>query len=104
MSTRPIVRKPYSAGSAPVTSDILPINAVSRMLPKPVTPSGSITPLMRNCTLAWSLRTWIAPLEAESCDTPGACSSTFSTGWLVPCGIASIVAWLIVSEVVPAVV
>ena len=88
MSTRPTVRMPYSAGSAPVTSDMLPIRAVSRTLPKPVTPSGSITPLMRNCTLAWSLRTWIEPLAAESCDTPGACSSTFSTGALVPCGSA----------------
>ena len=52
MSTKPTVRKPYSAGSAPVTSEMLPIKLVSRKLPKPVTPSGKNTPLMRNCTLA----------------------------------------------------
>ena len=52
MSTRPVVRMPNSAGSAPVTSAMLPIKPVSSTLPKPVTPSGSITPLMRNCTLA----------------------------------------------------
>ena len=52
MSTRPTVRIPNSAGSAPVISDMLPIRLVSNMLPKPVTPSGSMTPLMRNCTFA----------------------------------------------------
>jgi hypothetical protein len=31
---------------------MLPIKLVSKMLPKPVTPSGSIIPLIRNCTLA----------------------------------------------------
>ena len=46
------VRMPNSAGSAPVISDMLPIRFGSKMLPKPVTPSGSMTPLMRNCTLA----------------------------------------------------
>ena len=49
---RPTVRNPYSAGSAPVISDMLPIKSVSKKLPKPVTPSGSMMPLMRNCTLA----------------------------------------------------
>ena len=52
MSTKPTVRKPYSAGSAPVMSEMLPMISESKMVPKPVTPSGSITPLMRNCTLA----------------------------------------------------
>ena len=41
------------------------------------------------------------PLEAESCETPGACKITRSTGALVPCGSAWIVSLLIVSEVVP---
>ncbi len=83
---------------------MVPIKPVSTTLLKPVTPSGSMTPLMRNCTLAWSLRTWSKPEAAESCDTPGACSSTFSTGALLPCGSTSMVSWLIVSEVVPTVV
>ena len=48
MSTTPTVRRPNSAGSAPVRSYMLPINAVSKTLPKPVTPSGSMTPSMRN--------------------------------------------------------
>ena len=48
MSTRPTVRSPYSAGRAPVTSDMLPMKLVSKMLPKPVTPSGSSIPLIRN--------------------------------------------------------
>ena len=52
MSTSPTVRNPNSAGSAPVTSDMLPIRPVSKTLLKPVTPSGSMTPLMRYCTLA----------------------------------------------------
>jgi hypothetical protein len=83
---------------------MLPIKLVSKMLPKPVTPSGSITPLTRNWTLAWSLRTCSEPATAESCETPGACSSTFSTDWLVPCGRFWMVSWLMVSEVVPMVV
>ena len=58
---------------------MLPISAVSRNVPKPVTPSGSMMPLMRTCTLACSLRTWKLPLAAESCVTPGACRSIFST-------------------------
>ncbi len=49
MSTTPTVRIPNSAGNAPVTSDKLPIKPVSKKLPKPVTPSGNMTPLMRNC-------------------------------------------------------
>src|SRR6516162_2618538 len=44
------------------------------------------------------------PLAAESCDTPGVCSRTFSTGALAPWGSASIVSWLFVSDVVPMVV
>ena len=44
------------------------------------------------------------PLAAESCETPGNCNSTFSTGALVPSGSASIVSWLFVSDVVPIVV
>ena len=52
MSTRPTVRSPNSAGRAPVTSAMLPTKLVSKILPKPVTPSGSITPLIRNWTLA----------------------------------------------------
>ena len=55
-----------------------------------------MTPLILNCTFAWSLRTWIKPFAAESCDTPSACSSTFSTNWFVPCGSDRIISWLIV--------
>ena len=35
-SIMPVVRSPYSAGSAPVTNDRLPIKLVSKMLPKPL--------------------------------------------------------------------
>src|SRR5271155_3788406 len=47
---------------------------------------------------------WNRPLAAESCDTPGACNNTRSTGALVPCGSASIAPRLSVSDVVPVVV
>ena len=76
MSTTPAVRRPYCAGSAPVISARLPTNLVSSTWPKPEMPSGRVMPLMRYCTLACSLRTWISPLAAESWVTPGACSST----------------------------
>jgi hypothetical protein len=67
----------------------LPISAVSKIWPKPPTPSGSAMPLMRYCRLACSLRTCSSPLAAESCDTPGACSNTLSSVALVPWGNAS---------------
>ena len=58
ISSTPEVRRPNCGGSAPVISDMFPIKAVSRKVPKPLTPSGSMMPLMRTCTLACSLRTW----------------------------------------------
>ena len=52
--------------------------------------SGSRMPLMRKARLSrCSLRTWKFPCCAESCETPGNCSSTFSKGVLLPCGSAS---------------
>jgi hypothetical protein len=47
MSMSPAVRSPNSAGRAPVTSDRLPIKAVSSTWLKPETPSGRMMPLMR---------------------------------------------------------
>ncbi len=41
MSISPVFRNPYSAGSAPTTRPRLPIQLASRMLPKPVGPSGN---------------------------------------------------------------
>ena len=74
----PVVRSPYSAGSAPVTSET---DAASRGLnppfcPNSVAPSGSATPLMRYCRFPIWLRTWRPPTLEASCETPGACSST----------------------------
>jgi hypothetical protein len=57
MSSTPAVRRPYCAGKAPVISATLPTNAVSRKVPKPLTPSGSMMPFMRIWTFACSLRT-----------------------------------------------
>ena len=67
---------------------------VSMIWPNAPTPSGSMMPLMRYCRLACSLRTCSSPLAAESCDTPGTCSSTLSSGVLVPCGSASSACWV----------
>ena len=86
ISTTPEVRSPNCAGSAPVISARLPMNLLSRTWPKPEMPSGKVMPLMRYCTLPCSLRTWISPLAAESCVTPGACSSTLSIEPSLPCG------------------
>ncbi|UGY17276.1 hypothetical protein HAP48_0007580 [Bradyrhizobium septentrionale] len=86
MSSTPAVRRPYCAGSAPVNSAMLPTMPVSMIWPKAPTPSGSMMPLMRYCRLACSLRTCSSPLAAESCETPGACSSALSRVVLVPCG------------------
>ena len=43
----PAVRSPYSAGSAPVRSDMLPMKLVAKNAPRPETPSGTTTPLIR---------------------------------------------------------
>jgi len=80
---------------------MLPISAVSRNVPKPLTPSGSMMPLMRTCTLACSLRTWKLPPAAESWVTPGNRSTIFSTVAFAPCGSASIALRLIVVGAVP---
>ena len=85
----PAVRRPNCAGSAPVISAMLPAKLVSRTWPKPEMPSGNVMPLMRYCTLACSLRTWMSPLTALSCETPGACSNTELIGASVPCGRVS---------------
>ena len=45
-------QEPCQAGSAPVTNDRLPTKLVSKMLPKPLTPSGRRIPLIRYCALA----------------------------------------------------
>src|SRR5713101_8480232 len=58
-------------------------------------------PLIRYWILACSLRTCNSPLAAESCVTPGNCSSTLSRDALLPCGSASIAWWLIRYEVAP---
>ncbi len=44
---------------------------------------------MRYCTLACSLRMWKSPLAAESCETPGSCSTTRSKSVWLPWGKAS---------------
>jgi len=98
---RPDVRRPYSAGSAPVISDRLPTKAVSSTWLKPETPSGRMMPLILYCTLACSLRTWIWPLATESWVTPGACRSTLPNGALVPSGIASNASRFKEKELVP---
>src|SRR5262249_6141282 len=79
-----------------------PTKLVSRNWPNAPRPSGSRMPLIRYDTLACSLRTWRFPLAAESCETPGNCSSTLSTLALVPCGSASIASRLIVVGAVPS--
>ena len=89
ISTMPAVRRPNCAGSAPVISARLPTKLVPRTWPKPEMPSGKMMPLMRYCTLACSLRTWMSPLTALSCETPGACSKTELIGPSVPCGRVS---------------
>ena len=96
MSMRAEVRNPYCAGSAPVTSETLPMNDVSRIGAKPLMPSGSGMPFIRYCMKSCSLRTWNGPsrLPALSWWTPGACRSTFPRGWLSPCGKASMASWL----------
>ncbi len=80
---QPAVRRPNCAGSAPVISARLPTMPVSRIWPNEPTPSGSMMPLMRYCTLACSLRTCSSPDAAESWVTPGACNSTLSSGAFV---------------------
>ena len=69
----PAVRRPYSAGKAPVISCIESTKRVLRSCPKKLTPSGMMTPSMRYCTFRCSLRTWIPPLAALSWSTPGIC-------------------------------
>ena len=69
----PVVRKPYSAGSAPVRSVI---ELASRGLSPPlcakrVAPSGRTIPLMRYWTLPICSRTWMPPALEESWVTPG---------------------------------
>src|SRR5207249_9839003 len=73
--TRPAVRRPNSAGSAPVISstELAKRGLKPPLWPNRLTPSGKAMPLMRYCTLACSLRTWSTPDCAESCVTPGAC-------------------------------
>ena len=90
MSTTPAVRKPYCAGSAPVTSETWLANRACKVLAKPASPSGNCTPLMRYCTLRWSPR--MNTLPNASCTTPGARSSTWFSPALSPWGIASM-AW-----------
>ena len=64
---------------------------VPRTWPKPDMPSGKVMPLMRYCTLACSLRTWMSPLTMLSCETPGACSKhRVEWGIDAPCGSVSI--------------
>ena len=46
----------------------------SSACPKTERPSGNCTPLIRNCTLACSPRTWIWP--KLYCATPGICNRT----------------------------
>ena len=101
MSRTPAVRRPYCAGNAPVIKARLPTMPVSMICPNAPTPSGSMMPLMRYCRLACSLRTCSSPLAAESCDTPGTCSSALSSGVLVPCGSASRACWFISYEPAP---
>ena len=85
ISTTPAVWKPYCAGSAPVISDMLSAKRDSIAWPNTDSPSGSSTPFKRYCTLACSPRRWIWP--KLSCATPGACSSTWFSGVLSPCGM-----------------
>ncbi len=89
----PAVRRPNWAGKAPVMKSVLSISRVSIDWPKPLMLSGSCTPLMRYCTLAWSSRTCRAPEPFESCDTPGRRSSTSLKGVLSPWPSMSIM-WL----------
>ena len=104
MSTRPTVRSPNSAGRAPVTSDMLPMKLVSKMLPKPVTPVGQHHPVDAELDVGMIIADMQQAAGSGILRDPGACSSTFSTDCLVPCGRSWIVSWLIVSEVVPMVV
>src|ERR1700730_10314766 len=59
-------------------------------------------PLIRYDTQACSLRTCRPPCWAESCVTPGSCSSTSLTVALVPCGSASMASRLSVLGAVPS--
>jgi hypothetical protein len=92
MSKMPVVRRPNSAGSAPVSSVI---ELASRGLspppaPKRVAPSGSTMPLSRYWMLPICSRTWMLPALEESWLTPGACRSTRESELFSPPGWASI--------------
>ena len=85
MSTTPAVRRPYCAGSAPVSSEIELANRGDRIWLNSASPSGNCTPSSRYCRLPWSPRTWTWP--KPSCTTPGARSSTWFSGAFSPCGV-----------------
>ena len=85
MSTTPAVRRPYCAGSAPVSSESELANRGDRTWLNSDSPSGNCTPSSRYCRLPWSPRTWTWP--KPSCTTPGARSSTWFSGAFSPCGV-----------------
>ena len=85
MSTTPAVRRPYCAGSAPVSSDSELAKRGDRIWLNSASPSGNCTPSSRYCRLPWSPRTWTWP--KPSCTTPGARSSTWLSGAFSPCGV-----------------
>jgi hypothetical protein len=92
MSKIPVVRRPYSAGSAPVRSVIeLARRGLSPPLwPKRVAPSGSAIPLTRYWMLPICSRTWMLPALEESWLTPGACSRMRGSALFSPPGWVSI--------------
>ena len=51
MSTTPAVRRPYCAGSAPVSSEIELAKRGDRIWLKSASPSGNCTPSSRYCRL-----------------------------------------------------
>ena len=75
---------PNCAGTAPVTKSMWSTKRLSTDWPKPLIPSGRVTPLMRNWTLACSSRTWIEPEALESCAMPGNVSRTSFIGVFAP--------------------
>ena len=84
---RTIKGKPTCTGKAVMAtfSAMLLAKRLSSACPKTERPSGNCTPLIRNCTLACSPRTWIWP--KLSCATPGICSRTWFKGAFSPCGM-----------------
>ena len=70
----PAVRRPYSAGSAPVINFKEEISHGLNVWLKTLMPSGRMMPFNRYCRSLWSARTWICP--KESWTTSGACSRT----------------------------